>query len=120
MKDKNSTLDKLLSEAIDGKIMGVRIGDHIQTISERWGEPDAVGHVGRFIIYHPVEFSLGDDDTVQLIYVEVPDDVVLKCEYIKDLSSCSISADPEIVTATIGCARLCIDRHSMRVLSFSN
>lgn len=113
-------LVKWLAEAIDGTVMGVSIGDHLKKLRERLDEPDAYGHIGRFVIYDSVEFSIGDNDTVEMIYVEVPDDVFLKCDALTDKSSYEAEPDSDdVLVEFVGKARLCFDRDTMRVLSFS-
>jgi hypothetical protein len=53
----------LLEEAIDGSILGVKIGDTIDAVRERLGSPDALGHITYFVIYYPAEISI--DKTIR-------------------------------------------------------
>jgi hypothetical protein len=111
--------EALLNESVGGTVMGIRIGDTLDSVRRRLGPPDSEGRVGKFVVYGIVELSIGDEDEIQMIYAEVPCGMTLHSPLAIEQSSWRPSPDPDVLTADIGKTHLVMDRSTGALLSFA-
>ena len=115
-------LENMLRSSINGHILGISVGDHLEDAMRAIGarSADFIGLNGRGFFEHSgAEISVGLDDRVSMIYVEVPDDFPMHhAVYLDDVTWLD-SPDQDVLEANVGRSHIVIDRHTGNILSFA-